>query len=82
MLWVKRVVRVRFTRLVSCLIPAAPTGGGFLPFRPLIALIAGQGVGQIQLPWTLDMFIGVPGHHVLVEEQPPEQVKLRVTALL
>lgn len=67
--------------LLRCFDPP-PLPGAALFLRPAVALMAGQGPGQIPEPWAADVLIRRPGHDVLVAEQPPEELQFRVAVLL
>ena len=62
--------------------PPPPLPGAALFLRPAVALMAGQGPGQIPEPRAADVLIRRPGHDVLVAEQPPEELQFRVAVLL
>ena len=59
-----------------------PLPGAALFFCPLLALLAGEGPGQIPVPRAAQVLIRRPGHDILAAEQPVQELQLRVAVPL
>lgn len=60
--------------------PRRPSPGAALFVAPQLHLVRCERVHQV--PVALGALVHLPGHHVFVAEQPPQEGQLRVAALL